>query len=290
MKLAYYPGCSLHSTAQEYDISLKLCLQSLGIELSEVPDWNCCGATSAHALNEKLGTLLAVRNLSLVKNMSLNKIFAPCAACYNRLVTTQYRLQHEPAPDSEDASLTNSGELQEIKVLSILDLLCDEEVQELIKARFKKSLNGIRVACYYGCFLVRPTVAIGRCSSENPMYLEDILAAAGAEAVSWAYKTECCGAGFVLPEPQVVLNLSREILRDARRSGADVIAVACPLCQMNLDTRQDAIRREWDEDLEMPILYFTQLLGIAMGFSPRALGLKRLMVSPFPVLMQRGIS
>ncbi|NPV30616.1 MAG: CoB--CoM heterodisulfide reductase iron-sulfur subunit B family protein [Firmicutes bacterium] len=290
MKIAYYPGCSLHAAAREYDASLKLCLQNLGIELTEVPDWNCCGATSAHSIDEKLSILLAARNLSLAKKMVSGKVLAPCAACYSRLLTSRHRLQTEARLYQEIASrLPDLDGVQEMEVLSLLDLLCLRELRDRLKAGIVRPLNGLRVACYYGCFLVRPAAVTGQPDPEDPTLLEAVLAAAGAEPVPWTYKTECCGAGFVLPEPQVVLRLAGEILQAAKRSGADVIAVACPLCQMNLDARQEAVARELGEELHLPVLYVTQLLGLAMGFAPRVLGLKRLLVDPFPALQEKGI-
>jgi len=290
MEIAYYPGCSLHSTGKGYDASIKYCMQNLGVELTEVYDWNCCGATSAHSLNGRLSVLLSGRNMTLVKKMSLSKIFAPCAACYNRMVVSQHRMQQDPALEREiREELPDLGDPSEVKILSILDLLGEPELQERLKSYLRVSLRGLRVACYYGCYLVRPTGITGQREAEDPMLLENILETAQAEPVRWVYKTECCGAGMVLPRPEIVLRLSGDILRDAKRAGADVIATVCPLCQMNLDTRQDAIARETGERLEIPVVFITQLLGLAMGGNAGRLGLKGLMVNPYPVLRRREI-
>ncbi len=288
MKLAYYPGCSLHSTAREYDQSLRLCARELGVELVEVPDWNCCGATSAHSLSEELSLLLAARTFVQARQVA-RVLLAPCAACYNRLVVARGRLRDEGLARELGAEVPGLVEALDVEVWSILNLLEDDGVRQRVSAGARVQLEGLRVACYYGCFLLRPGAATGRGETEDPLVLEELLAGLGAEPLSWSHKSECCGAGFSLPEPGVVVRLSGEVLRAARRAGAEAVVVACPLCQVNLDARQEEIARQQGEDPRLPVLYVTELLGLAFGLEPRALGLRRHLVDPFPVLRSRGL-
>lgn len=257
---AYYPGCSLHSTAKEYALSTAAICKKLDITLKEIPDWSCCGASTAHSVSHDLAQKLPLRNLDIAKGMGLNEVVAPCAACYNRLKLASIEAEHS------------------VQVLSIMKLLSSLPEERIVGAISQK-LAGLKVACYYGCLLLRPhSVADGE-DSENPTTLDRLSLLAGATPVAWTHATECCGGSLALSNQGIVQRLNTDIVIAAQEAGADIIVTACPMCQTNLDTRQKA-------DKQIPVLYITQLLGLAMGYSPSDLGLERLFVSPHPVMKQ----
>lgn len=282
MRYAYYPGCSLHSTAKEYDQSTRKVCEALGIELLEIPDWNCCGATSGHATNKELSIALPLRNLAKAEQLGLD-VVAPCAACFNRLKSADHAVKEDPILQKlmrEKYGITYEGK---IKIHSLLAAIAGISTDE-IKSNVKRELTGLKVACYYGCLLLRPPDVACFDDPENPTSLEKIISALGAEPVEWPYKHECCGASLSLSKPEIVVKLTRDILSAAKREKADCVATACPLCQGNLDMRQPDIAATYGVIYGMPIFYFTQLMGIAFGISKDSLGLKKLMVDPEPVL------
>lgn len=237
-RYSYFPGCSLHSTAKEYDTSARLVAEALEFELMELHNWVCCGANSVP------GDSLCLKNLSLAIDMGLPSLACVCAACFNRL------------------ALANKD--KKIKVRHLLDILVNDIGISKIKEKIKKNI-GISVAPYYGCLLVRPKeIAFDDC--ENPNFLDKLLEGIGCNVVPWGYKTECCGGNLSIPRTDIVLKRGYEILANARDWGADCIIVACPLCQTNLDLRQKEIEKKYKEKFNIPILYFTELLGISFGF------------------------
>jgi len=284
MKIGYYPGCSLHATAREFDMSLKAIAPPLGIELSEIDDWSCCGATSAHATNHLLALTLAARNLALAEEQGHKTLVAPCAACYSRLATAHHEIAEDAALGSKVSGIIDRASFRNtVKVQSIAEVLRDGEAA--IKEKATRKLAGLKVACYYGCLLVRPAAVTGFDDVEMPSSMETAVAACGATAVDWRMKLECCGGGFSMSRTASVLRLGRAIIDDARAAGAHAIAVACPMCHSNLDFRQSAMSRG-DDGKEMPILFITQLVGLGIGIAPEELGLKRHFVDTAPVMQQ----
>lgn len=283
MKFAYYPGCSLHATAREYDMSTRAVCKQLDIELKEIKDWSCCGASSAHAVNHKLSFALPLRNLALAEQEEgVDAVVAPCAACYNRLKSADAAVKQDPsiAQTATGGERPYSGRLNVLSLLEAITGLTDAKLAGPVK----KPLAGMKVACYYGCLMLRPSKVCAFDNPENPVSMDRIVRLMGAEPVAWGGKNECCGAGLAVPRADVVVKLTRDILTLARNAGADLIVTACPLCQGNLDMRQDDIARTGGPRFDMPILYFTQLMGLAYSLSADALGLKRLLVSPDRVL------
>lgn len=293
MTYYYFPGCSLKGLAAEYDRSVQTLCRCLGLDLKEAPDWVCCGATPAHATNHLLSIALPAITLGHVAQASTGAsaegngeptVVTACAACYSRLRTANHEIQHDPllmARVQEATGIPYEGGLQ---VRHLMDVLHEDVGAEAIRSRVKRSLEGLKVACYYGCLLVRPPKVVAFDDPEHPHFMDDLLAATGATCVDWPYKTECCGAAFGLSRPDVVCKLANDILSEARDAGADAIAVACPLCQNNLDLRQSDVARKYGTRYDLPILYFTQILGWALGASAKELGLERLIVSPKAVL------
>jgi heterodisulfide reductase subunit B2 len=281
MKIGYFPGCSLHATAREYEESLKSIAPALGIELEEVEDWACCGATSAHATNHALSIALPARTLMLAQRQHLDSIFAPCAACYNRLASARYALANDPKLALQVQSVLGGPVQNSIRILSIAQLLAG--LTDEIRGLSAGSLKDLKVACYYGCLLVRPPEICNFDDPEAPSSLEKITAATGAVPVPWDMALECCGGGFSLSRTASVVRLGRSILQSARNAGAQALVVACPMCHSNLDFRQQAINKR-GEDQPLPVLFVSQLVGLSMRLDPMQLGLTRHFVSPEPLL------
>jgi heterodisulfide reductase subunit B len=282
MKLGYFPGCSLHATAREYEESIRSVIALLGIELEEVRDWACCGATSAHSTSHALSVALPARTLMLAQKQKLERVFAPCAACYNRLAGARHELMQgngsaQQVQEILDFKLDNPAD-----VISIAQLL-SESVDQIRKSA-KTPLKDVKVACYYGCLLVRPPAVCKFDDPEAPSSLEKIVSATGATPVKWDMALECCGGGFSLSRTASVVRLSRAILESARGAGARAVVVACPMCHSNLDFRQAAISRRSKNSGEIPILFVSQLVGLSAGLNPAQLGLERHFVSTQPLL------
>lgn len=263
MKFAYYPGCSLHSTAKEFNDSSVAVCKALGIELQEIPDWNCCGATSAHSTNHKLAVALPARNLGLAEKMGLD-VVAPCAACYNRLKAAEVTMKDDGALSEEINSQLEAKYTGAVAVRPLVEPLSAEETLDRLAQSVKKPLTGLKIACYYGCLLVRPPKVLGFDDPENPQSIDNIARTIGAEPVEWHYKNECCGASFALTRVDMVHKMTGDILLRAQKAGADAIACACPLCQANLDMRQDEINKKYGTSYKLPVFYITELMAIAM--------------------------
>jgi heterodisulfide reductase subunit B2 len=286
MKIGYYPGCSLHATAREYEESLKAVVSALDIELEEVRDWACCGATSAHATNHVLSVALPARTLLLAEKQKLGRILAPCAACFNRLASARHSLSHDKRIAARVQSILGSDFNNSVGIVSISQLL--SEVTAVIRQRAAVPLTGLKVACYYGCLLVRPPEVCGFDDAEVPNSLESIVGAAGATPVKWSMALECCGGGFSLARTGSVVRLGRLIIQSAMDAGAQAIVVACPMCHSNLDFRQNAMSRRDGSEKSMPIMFLSELVGLSLGLSASQLGLDRHFVSPSTLLDQIG--
>jgi len=289
MKFAFYPGCSLESSAKEYRASTELVARSLGIELEEIPGWICCGSTPAHMADRTLSIALPAHTLLLASRMGTEGVLVSCASCYGRLKAANHALAADPELRRRVAGAIGAPYAGEVPVFHVLEAIARVAGQPGFDEKIKRKLKGLKVANYYGCLLVRPPEVTGFDDPENPVMMDRLVSALGAEPVKWRSKVECCGAALAFTNAEVVLKLSGEILEDAKESGADVVAVACPLCQSNLDLRQGNVEKYLGVDLEVPVLYFTQLLGLALGYSAGALGLGKHIISPVPILKRRGI-
>lgn len=286
MKIGYFPGCSLESMAKEFAMSFEAVTQTLGVDLCEIEDWACCGSTSAHATNHLLGLALPARTLALAEEQGHERVVAPCAACYSRLATARYELGADPTLQARVRSILARAFTNRIEVLNIAHFLRDLVPQ--IANKVTDPQTGLKVACYYGCLLVRPPSISTFDDAENPSSLEQIAEAVGATPVTWHKRLDCCGAGFSLGRVGSVVRLGREIIADAVAAGAQAIVVGCPMCHANLDVRQQAMAQAAGSSTEIPILYVTQLVGLALGLSPHTLGMKRHFVSPEPLLLARA--
>jgi heterodisulfide reductase subunit B len=284
MDFGYYPGCSLHSTAKEYDISVRAVCNAMNVNLDEVEDWNCCGATPAHTTKEELGIALPYANLINASKQGLNNMVVPCAACYNRLKVADYEVHHSEKVKSRMNEIIGETAAKEVQVMNILELFKDVLGLENIKTSVKKPLKDLKVACYYGCLLVRPNNILKFDDAEDPTSMDQLVSVLGGTPVQWGFKTECCGGSHAIPETDIVLELTRKIFQTAQNAGADLIAVACPLCQVNLDMRQEQINKKYGTKFSMPVLYITQLMGLALDIPSKDLGLNTHFVSTTKVL------
>ncbi len=283
MKYAYYPGCSAHSTARDMHESAAAVARVLGIELVEIKGWSCCGATAAHQTDRVLAAALPAANLLLAKEMGLDTV-VNCAACYNRMKTSNHEVSTSPSMKARVADSIGKEYDGSVKVKHFVEVLLGEYGIDKLRKSLKQSLNGLKVACYYGCFLVRPHEVTGFDDPENPTSLDRLVTAMGGVSLDWPYKVECCGGGLNLTRTDVVVKLSGAVIEMAKASGADCIAVACPMCQASLDLRQSDIEKETGKKLDMPVVYITQLLGLSLGIPHKELGLNRLMIAPNAIL------
>ncbi|MBI1919947.1 MAG: CoB--CoM heterodisulfide reductase iron-sulfur subunit B family protein [Geobacter sp.] len=288
LNYSYYPGCSLHASAQEYEASTRGLFKALKIGLHEVPDWFCCGATPAHNVDELLSLALCAKNLSLAENVA-GDLAVACAACFSRLKTTQHRLIDNDAKRQQVEKAIDGPVPLGKKVKHLLEILARDYGLERLQSAVQKPLAGLKVACYYGCLLTRPPEVPELDDCEAPTIMEEVLKATGAEPVSWSHRMECCGANFTLSRPGVVLKLSGDILASAKAAGADCIMVACPLCHGNLDIRQGGIEQASGTRFDLPVFYITQLLALACGVSTERLGLESMIVSPMPLLREKSL-
>jgi heterodisulfide reductase subunit B len=269
MRYAYYPGCSSDTTGKEYEATVRIVCKNLGIELVDIPDWSCCGATAAHGKSHLLNTALPARNLALAEEMGLD-VVTPCAACYQQLATANKEMKENQQIAEKVNQATGKNYQGTIKVKSIVEVIGSLE-PDIIKAQMVKPLKGLKIAAYYGCLMVRPPSVTGFDDAENPMFLDNLMRLAGAETMDWPHKTECCGGALQVSNEHIVVKLLDKIYKEALKSGANCMVAACPLCHFNLDGCQSTCNRLLGTTYEIPIFYFTQLLGLAMGLNQQEL-------------------
>lgn len=275
MKYGYFPGCSLKGTGRAYEESLLPVMKHLGVDMVELDDWSCCGATAYMAVDEGKACALASRNLAIAEQAGFQQVMAPCSACYLVLNKTQHYMQEYPSMRSlvdkalDSVNLKASGDTP---VRHPLDVLLNDVGLDAVKQKVTQPLKGLKVAPYYGCQIVRPYSTFD--DQSDPEAMDNLLKALGAEVIEWPLKTKCCGGSLTGTLPEAGLRLSYILLKEARKRGADVIATVCPLCQFNLDGYHDKIEARW-ENVRVPTVYFSQLMGLAFGMPARQLGLHR---------------
>ena len=284
MKVTYYPGCSLEGTAKDYaDSILEICA-TLDIQLEEVPDWNCCGATAAHSIDHRAGIELAGRTMNLAARLPHADMLVPCPMCFNRLKTAAWTLNQESGNRYGmhlEASLP--------KVWDLANFLASDAMLEIMARNICKPLEGLKVVSYYGCMANRPPEITETADYENPQALDRIIQTLGAKAIPWAYKTDCCGASQVLSRPDIVSRLVGKLYDMAQRVGAQAIVVSCQMCQANLDMHQEKIGADWGKRFAFPIYYFTELMGLAQDIAGVEKWLRRHITDPIALLKQLNL-
>jgi heterodisulfide reductase subunit B2 len=279
--VSYYPGCSLHGTAREYDESIKAVSDVLDVRLHEVENWTCCGASSAHCTDETLAVALPARNLAIAEKED-RELLVPCVACYNRFKVAE----KETAAHPEKIEFPYRGR---VPIRYALDFFCEPAILDDVRKKRVKPLSGLKVVCYYGCLTVRPPKLTGVTSYENPHHMEDLMETLGAEPIPWSYQTDCCGASLVMTRTDIVRKLGHRILSMAREAEADAVVTGCSMCQANLDTRQEEISKETGEKSDLPIFYFTELMGLAFGRQDVKKWLGRHITDGIGVLSKKGL-
>ena len=288
MKYAYYPCCSLKGTGRAYEESLLAVFKALGIETEELDDWNCCGATAYMAVSSAAGFLMTARNLALAEKQA-HDLIAPCSGCYLALKKTQHYVAEYPVVAQQVHEALQRGHMQyngKAKVRHPLEVLFNDIGLDRLKQAVKAPLKAFKVAPYYGCQIIRPYADFD--DQTNPVLMDKLFQSLGAEVVKYPLKTHCCGGSLTGTIGEVGQRLSRILLKEAQKRGANIIATVCPLCQFNLDGYQDDISDRW-EPVRMPVVYFTQLIGLALGLAPGELGLQRSIVSLEPLLEQQEV-
>lgn len=293
MKYAYYPGCSAHTSGKEYDKSFRLVAKALEIELVEVPDWTCCGSHVTYVFNPALAASLSARNLALVEKMGEGiEVVTICSGCYQTLKRSNELLKHDAdiqAKVKEALEAVNLTYNANVKIHHALEVLTTQEALDTISKKIIKPLKGLKVAPYYGCAVVRPKFEDSFDDPENPQSLDRLLKVLGAEPVPYIDKVRCCGGVLIMKQERVGLEMIRRLLANAKQAGAECMATPCPLCHLNLDIMQPKVEQAFKQRFNIPVFFFTQLIGLALGLKPAELGLDKHMISPISLLQSKGV-
>ncbi len=287
--ISYYPGCSLHATGIEFDMSTKVVAEKLGLELVEPKGWVCCGTSPAHNTDHYRAVKLPLQTLAIAQELGHSYMTMPCAACFSRFRIAMYEVRNDPELRrriADDIGFEYTGGIQ---VDNLLTTITERVGYETAASKVVQPLEGLKVACYYGCLLTRPPEVTGEEHYEYPMNMDRLIETLGAEAVDWSYKTDCCGGSLSLSTLSIALDLTQKILRNAIDVGADIIATGCPLCHANLDLRQNQINDEFGGGFDIPVVYFTQLMGVAYGCGAKTLGMDKHFSDAIGLLREKGL-
>jgi heterodisulfide reductase subunit B len=296
-RYSFYPGCTLHSTGVEFGLSTEMVSEALGMELVEIPDWNCCGASSAHSMDEELYLALPGRNLMKAQEVEGGENLAiPCAACYSRLAAAEVALREDGGLREKLERVVGAEYEGRVKPRSLLEIVARDYSEEELGGKVKKPLQGLKVVSYYGCLLVRPPKYTGGWDdAEHPQSMDELMGLLGAEVVSWSYGVDCCGGSLTLNRSDVVVHLVDKLVMGAREAGAEALVTACPMCMANVDGRQKyrgglplvgGAERGYEP---APIFYFTELMALAYGYEMKKVWGKHL-VNPRPLLGRLGLA
>ena len=290
MELAYYPGCSLKASSEIYDVQCKRVLSAIGINLHELDDWNCCGATSASKMDDFLSIAMPARNLGIADASGYGELVIPCSACYSRMLVAQKMLESDRnLLDEINGELSNKVN-GKTRILNILEAIQPAVDSGDLAGRVTRKLDGLKPACYYGCMLTRfPYGVPVRDSVENPGSMETILESLGATCLDWSYKTDCCGASAAVNDDKTSFKLMSRIMNDAIARQANCFVTTCPMCQLNLDAYQEKVRKIHGIAQSMPVYFITELIGVAVGLPPAELGLDRHFVDATALLRELNL-
>jgi len=281
MKFSYFPGCTEHSTSMEYGLSTQAVFKTLGVELVEIDDWNCCGAAATHSINHLLSLCLPARNISKAQSSQAGSLVVPCAGCFNMLKRAEHALKNDEAKRKEIEETVGFTYQPSLEILALMDVMLNRIGLEKVQEKVKRPLKGLKAACYYGCALVRHPKVTQLDDPENPQYLDRLIKSLGAEPVEWSYKIDCCGADLALTYGDIVKKLVGKIVSMAKEAGAQCIVTSCGLCQANLEMRQE---------IGLPIFYFTELMGVAFDIDGRGKWWSKHMISPKGLLKELGLT
>jgi len=291
MEITYYPGCTLKANARNFEDSALCALRQLDVEVKELSRWNCCGTVFSLSADDLIHHMAPIRNLIRVKESNSDKVMTLCAMCYNTLKRANERVKADPESLEKINKVMYKEEIDyegDVKIFHLWELIRDEIKFENLTSRVVKPLKDLKVACYYGCMLVRPR-EIGIDDVENPTVIENLITALGGDPVDFPYKTECCGAYQTVDKPNIIAERTNQIISSAKNRGAEVIVVSCPLCAFNLDHRQKQTGQLFMDFIGLPILYFTQLLAIALNCPKDTLKFDLHYFDPKPLLKEKGL-
>jgi len=294
MKIPYYPGCTLNTNAKDLEECAVYSAKALGFSMEEMKDWNCCGASLPLTTNSAMGyagptnVLLGGKEEGAKEGME-DKLVTLCAVCYNVLKRTNYAFSQDKDKLSTINSLLDKDYKGDTNVVHYLEVLRDDIGYDVLKEKVSRELKGLKVAPYYGCFLLRPHKEVGLDDPYAPTIFEGLLKALGCEVVDFSHKGECCGSYSAMSNPEGAAECSYSVIDAAAAAGADIIATTCPLCQYNLDGKQDAMKKKHGDMKEMPVVYFTQLLSMALGMDLKKISFKSNSVNPLPLLKEKGL-
>ncbi|HSR46727.1 MAG TPA: CoB--CoM heterodisulfide reductase iron-sulfur subunit B family protein [Anaerolineales bacterium] len=293
MSYAYYPGCSLTHSAEPYDLSTRAICEAFGLALAEIDDWNCCGATEYISINKAGAYGLVGRNLALASEQEgVRELVAPCSACYLNLRKVDHNMGVYPSIEAMTNYALAAGGLHytpgSLHIRHLLDVVVEDVGYDAIAAKVVRKLDGLRLAPYYGCLIVRPQINGGTADPEYPTHLDRLLMTIGAEVVDFPLKTHCCGGHMSQISAETAYELIRHLLQNAADYDADAIVCACPMCQFNLDAFQSQVNRHFGTDYNIPVLYFTQMIGLALGMEAEELGIGREVVAADAALAKIG--
>ena len=289
MRYGYYPGCSLESISAEYDHSMRALFHALDVQIEDLKDWICCGTVAAASMSHLIGLGTPLWNVAQAKRMGFDQLIAPCSACVYHFKHAVRKVEANPALRAEIEGILEMPLDDAPPTIHPLELLSTDPFEARIRALVSpgRDLSNLKVVSYYGCHVSRPARVMQFDDPENPQSMDRVLTWVGAHVSDWKCKVDCCGAHFNLIKPDIVVDLCIPIIEAALEVGADAIVVACPMCQANLDTRQAEISKKMGRPVNIPILYFSQVLGYAMGISDAALGLKKHIVNPIPLMSEK---
>jgi heterodisulfide reductase subunit B len=281
--IAYFPGCSLNATSIEYGKSVRSVASALDIELVEPRDWVCCGASAAHATDAKLAMQMPMKTIATVEQMGLGILTSPCSACFSRFRQAELATRESEAVRGEISAALDYDYKGSVEVRHLLDVIVDRVGLDAVRKRVTQPLQGLKVACYYGCLITRPAGVTAADNPEYPTKMDQLIRALGGQTVEWSRKTDCCGGSLAISKTELAVGLIRNVLEDARACGAEAIVTMCPICHLNLDARQGAA----GIDPELPIFQATQLMALAFGQGVKAAGIGNNLTDPTPYLRDR---
>jgi heterodisulfide reductase subunit B len=284
-KVGYFPGCAASSTSKEYDLTVRSTADALGIELVEPPGWVCCGSSCAHSVDKTESVVLPLRSMATVERLGLSKITSPCSNCFFRLKTAESGVAEDETLLDEVEKFTNYRYQGTVGVQHFVDTIMDHATPAQIAEKVKRPLDGLTVACYYGCLITRPSNVTQAEHPEYPMKMDYLLQSLGAETVDWSFKTDCCGGSLSVTQPEMALGMSADVLENARDYGAEAVITMCPMCHMNLDARQ----QDMELGFEMPVFHSTQLATFALGLDLKASHLDKNLVDPYCLLRSKSL-
>jgi len=283
--IGYFPGCSLNATSIEYGKSVKSIARALDIELLEPRDWVCCGSSPAHATDAKLARLMPMKTIAAVEQMGLGTLTSPCSACFSRFKQAELAIRENDAVRGEIGKALDYDYKDSVEVRHLLDVIVENAGLDAVSKRVTQPLRGLRLACYYGCLITRPAGVTAAENPEYPVKMDRLIEALGGHTVEWSRKTDCCGGSLAISKTSAAIGLIRNVVEDARACGAEAIVTMCPICHLNLDSRQ----AETGDDPELPIFQATQLMALAFGLGEKGAALGNNLINPKPYLREKGV-